>query len=567
MDLFNYKEIIDLGIEPTKQEDFDVWIQQREIIPFLQNDAKDEHIIIYAFLPHVFIHAVLIPNVDLVEPTIKDLMKWSYNPFSSWGLTCSSNDAWIENPLSDAGSAFLRGGVQILFGRYFEGAEENKSYFELNQKISHLLGIHHIPERDAWCKLDKFGDIEDIVKITKINKLPNNKSGKIISIKKEVLGEYAGFENLSLLRMYDFTRYKSDNFYGWENDNKPTNFTDNNSIFGNLVVVPGVGSYSKGFQITHIGISKDQVVRNIWGGPTSDENKQYATFIAHDWKNKRISEISCDPTCLSNYFIESELPFGTTPAFFKPEVLSKYKSDREKYHLTDRSISSRGSWHLETFDVNSAGQVHTYLIYLGRLPYEEQLHWKQFNEKPKAPLSKRAITTDFDGQFYEEYDPLPSLKGKLEDLHRMNLGWWTLRNDNTLRKVHYPYTASRDEWAEEILNLDQLLIEGFEEKWLRNKVKELGRNPEKELRALKLIEECLIALGFEEDHAHQIMSHFHLVHNLRSILKGHTWGGEAEKVRKDALKDFGSFRNHFAQLCTDCDESIEIIIGAFKNID
>jgi hypothetical protein len=258
------------------------------------------------------------------------------------------------------------------------------------------------------------------------------------------------------------------------------------------------------------------------------------------------------------------LPFEVTPAFFRPEVLAKYKSDRAKYKLDSRSVGCRGAWHLETFDINAAGQVHTYLIYLSGLPYDEQLHWKQFNEYPKAPLSDRAIKTDFEGRWSEEYDSLPSLKRKLDTLHSESVDWWKLRDPEAPSKVHYPYTDSKDEWAEEILNLDQLLVEGLEEKWLRRKAKELGCNPDSRLRALKLIEVILVAVDFESEHARDIMSPFHAVHNLRSILKGHTAGSEAEKVRKETLVAFGSFKKHFEKLCTDCDESIDIVANALR---
>ena len=116
------------------------------------------------------------------------------------------------------------------------------------------------------------------------------------------------------------------------------------------------------------------------------------------------------------------------------------------------------------------------------------------------------------------------------------------------------------------MNLDQLLIEGLEEKWLRRKARELGRNPDIKLRALKLTEECLIGVGFEEDHARQLRSPFHEVHNLRSKLKGHASGSEAEKIRKQTLQKFGSFRKHFEHLCATCDESLETIIEAFREL-
>jgi hypothetical protein len=270
---------------------------------------------------------------------------------------------------------------------------------------------------------------------------------------------------------------------------------------------------------------------------------------------------------LANYFTKSTLPFEITPAFFRPEVLSKYKSDREKYQLQSNSVSCRSAWYLKTFDINEAGQVHTYLIYLSHLPYEEQLHWKQYNEEPKAPLSERAIKIDLEGQFYEKYNPLPSLKSKLSKLDNLNVKWWKLRDINAPNKVHYPYTASKDEWAEEILNLDQLLVEGFEEKYLKTQAKTLNRNSDNKFRSLKLIEECLIGVGFDEDHARQILTPFHEVHNLRSKLKGHTSGQEAEMIRKDSLKKFQSFYKHFEHICAECDESLAIIIEAFKDFN
>jgi hypothetical protein len=278
----------------------------------------------------------------------------------------------------------------------------------------------------------------------------------------------------------------------------------------------------------------------IWGRLPSEESKKYVSFITMDWKNKIISEITCAPDCLANYFVESNLPFEISPAFFKPEVLRKYKSDRDKYTISDNTISCRGTWYLKSYGVNDAGQVFSYLGDLNKLPYEEQLHWKQYNERPKVGLPKRTIETDFLGKWSDEYNPLISLKEKLRKLSNKEIGWWCLKGDRSLDHMNYPYTDSKDEWAEEILILDQVIIEGLEEKWLRKKAKELGRGKDDKFRSLKLLEECLIGFGFEEDHAHTILSPLHEIHNLRSI-KGHASGEEAAENRKKVLIGYGSF--------------------------
>ena len=91
---------------------------------------------------------------------------------------------------------------------------------------------------------------------------------------------------------------------------------------------------------------------------TAHEAKQYESFIAYDLKNGVVEEISCAPGATANYFTKSDLPFEITPAFFRPEVLQRYKSDPTKYTLEERSISCRGTWSLQTYDINEAGQVH-----------------------------------------------------------------------------------------------------------------------------------------------------------------------------------------------------------------
>ena len=64
---------------------------------------------------------------------------------------------------------------------------------------------------------------------------------------------------------------------------------------------------------------------------------------------------------------------------------------------------------LAGYNVNSAGQVHTYLGYLRDLPYQEQLYWASMNDRPKAPISSR-FSDGFHGGFATDYDPLIALK-------------------------------------------------------------------------------------------------------------------------------------------------------------
>jgi hypothetical protein len=173
------------------------------------------------------------------------------------------------------------------------------------------------------------------------------------------------------------------------------------------------------------------------------------------------------------------------------------------------------------------------------------------------------VKTDFEGDWDLDYDPLNSLKNALSELNRSQVLWWTLRSENLLDRVHYPVTLSADEWSSEILSLDQLVVEGFVETWLRQTARSVGRTLRPEFRSLRLLEECLIGFGFEEEHARQIAEPFRNLHDMRSKLKGHASGKEAIKIKEAVLNEYRSYREHFRALSKKCDNSLGILREAF----
>ncbi len=483
-------------------------------------------------------------------------MGWSANSWDSWSIWASHDAVGIESPLANAGSKTLARGEQLVFIRNFEGVPERRRYCEILQRFVHSLGLHYLKARDAWCRLDRHGDIEDIIKVVRINNGDNSESiGKMVLFDRAELLKYSTLTEAVLLRMFDFA-YTDPNFTSW-NPTVQDERTYGDTIRYRYSRNPGAAAYARGIEIVPFVRSRQAIINEILG---RDDSKQYASFIAVDWKNERIEEISCSPEATANYFKKSDKPFDTTPAFFRPEVLLKYKGDREKYSLDHRSVGCRGAWYLKTFDINAEGQVHTYLVYLRALPYEEQLHWKQYNEQPKGWISKRAFRTDFQGERSDYYDPLIALKLNLESLDS-NVPWWRLRNQALMDKAHYPVTSSPDEWEDEILHLDQLLVEGFEEKWLRTR----SANPDLRIHSLGLLEECLRQYGFDGERAREILKPLRDLHELRSKVKGHAPGAGAEKLRRNAIEMHGSLREHYWKLAQKCEESLKQITLALND--
>jgi hypothetical protein len=259
-------------------------------------------------------------------------------------------------------------------------------------------------------------------------------------------------------------------------------------------------------------------LRDDWFG-RGDQG--YVEFIACDWRNERVTKISTDPKATTNYFEakENSLPFELSPAFFRPEVLLKYKGDRDKYTVGPRDIHCCAAWTLRGYDVNEAGQVHAYICYLRNLPYSEQLHWASYNEPPKTGISERAFISDFKGEFSSHTDPLQSVLSIVRRWADINVFWWKLRDKTLLERLSTPRTAGRDEWTEAFMDLSKLIVEGFDMKAIRAKVAEAKMTFEADEKSLVLIEKLLAPRVAPAEF--QRLEGLRTVQLIRSKAKGH----------------------------------------------
>lgn len=558
MNLYNFEKIKNITSLPTEEENIEDWLLLKGLISFLEEELEDDYILLYASSTHSFLQTALIPNIEYTKEEMKDLLRWSGGIDSSWSFSCSDTDCNVESPSSAFGSNVIATGEPILHSRSFEGVKDYETYFEINQKIGQVLELHYIHDKKSWCKLDEIGGLDEVIMTLEIELNPKDKLNAVV-IRKEELSQYTTATNQLLLRMVDFLNYNPSTFTSWSGERR-TEIISTKVTFGEQTIILPIGSFFRGIQLVDISVPMDKLVETVWG----NDEKEYVDLIVNDFKHNKICTHSCDPNELDSYFEDTGKPFATSPAFFNAEVLRKYKSDSEKFTVKSRSIECRGAWYLRSYDINDAGQVSIYLGDLNKLPYREQLHWKQHNVQPKTSISKRAFENDFLGKFSNEEDVLEKLKRLLEKMNDSNLDWWKLKTSEGLTKLHYPYTDSKDEWADELLNFDQVIVEGFDKKSLKAKANELSAHVENKFGTLKIIENILIAKGFEIEDAHSLMSVFHEVHNLRNKVKGHVSGSEAEDLRKKALKDYGSYNNHFKQLFEKVLESLKVLLDEIK---
>jgi len=563
---YAHKQIIvaiaDIDQVPNTPAAYDTWIRAPRHLDYLQTNATKDELIIYVAGPYSFIHSVAIPAEALAPEGVEGLLAWSDNPFKSIASYVSGGGRetmWIERGKRHCGASALEAGVDLVFGRTFEGwSGSDRSYFEVNQEYTHLAGIHWRPEQSAYCRFDDNGDLADLVSITPHK---NHDDVALVTFAGPALNEYLGIAGYVLVRMFDFTLLRRDRFSGWRDGPEEVVRVSDDFLYRQKV--QGGAAYTRGVQIIRPPDAREisEQVSKRWRGGS---HREYVTFIAEDWRHKRVAEISTDPVATTNYFQanENDLPFELSPAFFRPEVLSKYKTDRDKYTVDEREIHCRAAWTLRAYDVNDAGQVFAYICYLRSLPYNEQLHWKSYNEEPKAFISERAFINDFKGEFVSFQHPRAELLSILQRWQARRVEWWTLRDEDLLHRANAPISASKDEWAEAVMDLSKLVVEGFEVKPLRAVLTSVGEAYDSKDQSIALLEKLVAAKGHAGDPA--TLVGLRRVQHIRSKVKGHAGSSEGKFIAQDALAKHGTYGEHFKHICALIVRDLERVESVLK---
>ena len=544
---------------PPEQDDFATWIQAGSHLEFLHRNARSDELVIYVGGEYSFVYAAVVPNDQLAVLSQDDLLHWSGTPYTSIASYVHGggrDDVWLERRTDFTGPMALEDSTRLVFGRTFEGwSGSDRTYFEVNQEYTHTTGIHWRSEQRAYCRFNENGDLEHVVSVSAKSGLTGV---ACVSFLWAPLEEYLAVTNSTLVRRFDFTLLRRENFHMWP-DGPETVIRENDQLSYRQKVDPGIAAYTTGVQLIAPRRPNRVIFDNLRGGR---KDRQYGEFTVQDWRNKRVTKVSTDPKATTNYFAAhgNSLPFELSPAFFRPDVILKYKTDKDKYTVGDRKITCRAAWSLESFDVNEAGQVFAYICDLRNLPYAEQLHWQSYNEVPKAGISERAITNDFKGEFTTFKDPLQEVLSIVASWNYTRVPWWTLRDDNLFSRVSTPLTTSRDEWAEAFMDLAKLVVEGFETAAIRVRLEKSSIAYEQTEQSIALPER-LIHRGAESTER-QPLDGLRTVQRIRTKVKGHASGREGEVFVQQVLAEHESFTKHFKHVCVTLAIELQTIAGA-----
>jgi len=526
------------------------WLQLEDVLCFLR-DAVDGWVPLYVS-SQLYLFSVLIPEDRLDGDSIDDILGWNMDALRVWSYNYEETSSGLEvslyPPLSHTGSALLDGGEPIFSLREFPGV---RCYAELSQRVAQLLGIHWMENRRAFCTLDENGDFVDVASIDE------GDHPIVCSMERKYLDLYMLMTRSVVIRLFDVVRLVDGGMV--EASRRVEPYVDEQSGIwarqGMAFDPQGepVAGWLRGVQIIRRQTTDAQALVLL----SDDHPREYETFLAWDWKNHLVREWSCDPAQLANYYEKSDLPYETSPAFFKPDVLAHYKSDPGKYELTPYWIKCRGAWSL-TYDVNEEGQVHAYLYDLSRLPYGEQLRWKSFNEVPRAGIAASAFKTDFLAEPDDSYDPLVSLVHVLNHfplllVQGQEMGLWR-PDEELLKRLNYVITDSEKEWKDAVLNLAKLLVDGLDKGNILKVAKHLHCD-DSELRSIKQLAKCLEVAGLDSNDVDAVVAPLGELWHLRSS-KG--------IAHRGTVPD-GNKKTQFKELLERCDRSMQTLATSIRD--
>ena len=288
--------------------------------------------------------------------------------------------------------------------------------------------------------------------------------------------------------------------------------------------------------------SKNRLVR---------ETREYVEFIIGvDDSGETISYTS-NPSALANFFgANPNAPNFLTQVHFRRDVLDKYYQKPSTYSVKSGILHGGHDWGLP-MDNNHEDKVCAWLGDLGRIPYDEQLHWRAHNIPPCGALSETfyanqilATPTDSDRPdhlFMRSYDKLKKVCGE-------NLGWPLLvplspDDSHHLQTLRIPSTEEQREFDELVLSLTKVLIDSINEKKLKEVIPELCNS---NTSGLNVLERALQSIGIENFSIH--IHYLRKLQALRSSGVAHRKGKRYERLSGELGIGNKGFRVIFAEL-------------------
>jgi hypothetical protein len=442
----------------------------------------------------------------------------------------------------------------FVFHRYFH--EIIPSRFEVVQNFLLYHELYFVPEDSVYRTVDYDGEEHDVILVEEGN------DSEQIKVNTKFLRDYLAARRMILVRQHDHGRSSSQSLKPIWGDKQREEFNYCDPSSHNYTVwvinerlITGKECFSRLLGKDIIKPLAKPDYSYLWFADERESKRQYCNFIIGLDSDGNHIEETCNEAELSNYVVDRGKAHFLTPVFFKREVLKKYYDNPSKYSVETRYLRCLSLWGLP-IDTNKKGLVYVWLGDIGRIPYKEQLHWRQYNVPPEGGITEHRWKTDFLAEFADPDEPIFLFKQAYDraqehfySAYGFNLFLELSPEDyHCFSTLHVPVTNEQQELDEQIQNLAKILNDSLNKRFLDN-------SADKPINAL----ENFLASKVGSQSAGKLVESFRTIQNLRSYGAAHRKGKVYLKlIAKYGLAGFSN-QNKFIALLAKARSSLETL--------
>lgn len=424
----------------------------------------------------------------------------------------------------------------LIFYRSFSGIKPE--YYEISEEFRLFHNLYFDKKTGKYIKIDSSGKEEIIAEIT------DNK----VSIRLKEIREYLTARKMYLSLQMDYREYSSsllkelglkptvdENNEGGEDHtcmHKQDDLYCYGIVFGNSRISPEHQSYSCLYAKKLIPPFSPENIKTL-----SKQSRKHADFIIGQTSDGELIEHTSTPHLLANYFGKNPgAPQFLTPVHFEKQVLDKYFHQPQKYNVKPGLLRCGSLWSLQ-MDNNHTDKVCVWLGDLGRIPYEEQLHWKSCNIPPTGGMSQSYMDQQLHVKFSGSTQPEHKLQSAYSQLIANcdeYLKWQILiplaeGDKYHLGTIRIPSTEEQSAFDTQILSLSKVLIDSINSSELAKILNKHGiSNLDKSLAQLEKVLELWKLADYS--------THIHFLRDLQSLRSCGTAHRKGSNYKKITLK-------------------------------
>jgi hypothetical protein len=464
--------------------------------------------------------------------------------------------------------------------------------FDLVQNFVLYHNAFYVPEKSEYQRVTDDGDIQTVARseyqrvtddgdIQTVARIERQKDNLRVLVDTHHLRDYLAANKCYLIRYHDHRRWSEEDistyiegdfasYYEKKDDSSnfelclrtdipSDNYMSSSRLRGKDVILP----YNK----------PDKYHTDFF---TGDINKRFSLFVVgHNDQGEEI-EATCNERELSNYFTDRGTPQFLTPVFFSREVLGKYYQEPSRYNVSDSDLSCLNLWDLP-IDITKEKLVQVWLGDLGRIPYKEQLHWRQFNVAPRGTITEHRWQRDFMAEPTDPIDsPIYYFCKAFEEIQKVSKAKFGSelfqeldeKDRHAYETLHLPLTEEWKEFDEQVQALAKVTVDSINVSVISHesgrKINGKDKNGKDIKGSIALLGAYLDKIGVKDSEIGRFLSPFHAIQSIRSAGSAHRKGSGFEK----ALKQFqlNDLTNHkkMEKLVVDLTDAIRKITEVLK---